>query len=334
MTVAVTGGSGHVGAALVRALLSQGEHVRALVHVDQRGLEGLDVEMVPGGLDDPASLARAFASADTVYHAAGYISLLRTEWSRVEQINVVGTRRVVQACQESGVRRLVHFSSIHALVQEPLDVPVDESRPLVNGHHRPPYDRSKAMGEREVRHAVEQGLDAVILYPTAITGPYDFRPSHLGEVLLALARGRLPALVESGFDWVDVRDVAGGAIRAAKCAPRGARYLLSGHWASVRELAEIIHDITGSPVPWFTCPLLLARIGAPCATAITTMVGKRPFFTSVSLEALRSNRDVSHARATRELGYQSRPLRETLEDTLSWFAQQGMLRQPALVRER
>jgi dihydroflavonol-4-reductase len=333
VTIAVTGASGHVGVNLVRALLARGERVRALIHQSRQGLEGLDVESVHGSLGDAASLERAFAGAETVYHAAGYISLLRTEWPLLERTNVIGARNVVNACLACGVERLVHFSSIHALVQEPLDVPVDESRPLVNSHGCPPYDRSKAAGEREVRQAIEQGLNAVILYPTAIIGPYDFGPSHIGEALLALATERLPALVESGFDWVDPRDVSLGAIRAAEQAPAGARYLLSGHWASVRRLAELTHEITGARIPRFTCPLALARVGAPFATAAAHLTGRRPLFTSVSLEALRSNRQISHARATRDLGYQPRPLAETLRDTFRWFAEHGALAHPPLELE-
>jgi dihydroflavonol-4-reductase len=333
LTVAVTGASGHVGANLVRALLARGERVRVLIHQTRRGLEGLDVELVQGGLGDTGSLERAFAGVETVYHAAGYISLLRTEWSQLERTNVIGTRNVVNACIACGIDRLVHFSSIHALVQEPLDVPVDESRPLVDSYGCPPYDRSKAAGEREVRQAVEQGLNAVILYPTAIIGPYDFGPSHIGDVLLALATGRLPALVESGFDWVDARDVSMGAICAAEQAPAGARYLLSGHWASVRRLAELTHAITGARIPRFTCPMVLARVGAPFATAVAHLTGRRPLFTSVSLEALRSNHQISHARATRDLGYQPRPLAETLRDTFRWFAEHGALAHRSLELE-
>ena len=187
----VTGASGHVGANLVRALLARGQRVRALIHRDQRGLAGLDVERIEGDVGDLGSLQRAFAGADTVYHAAGMISLLRTEWRELQATNILGTRHVVEACRLAGVRRLVHFSSIHALVQEPLDVPVDESRPLVcavDGRRCPPYDRSKAVGELEIQEGLARGLDAIILHPTAIIGPYDFKPSHLGEVLLALAK--------------------------------------------------------------------------------------------------------------------------------------------------
>jgi dihydroflavonol-4-reductase len=332
MTVVVTGAAGHLGGNLVRILLERGQAVRTLVRRDRRAIAGLDVEVVEGDICDPASLRRAFAGAQVVYHAAAYISILRSEWPHLEAVNVVGTRHVVAACLECGVRRLVHFSSIHAIMQEPLDSPVDESRPLVDGRSCSPYGRSKAAGEGEVRRGIERGLDAVILNPTAISGPYDFRPSHFGEVLLYLGRGALPALVNGGFDWVDARDVAAGAICAAERSPGGASYLLSGHWVSLPQIATMVERITGVHAPWFVCPLGLARVSAPLATAAACLIRRRPLFTSVSVEALCGNRRVSHERATRELGYQPRPFRETLTDTLRWFAEDGRLECPPALR--
>jgi dihydroflavonol-4-reductase len=195
MIVAVTGANGHIGANLVRALLKAKRPVRALVHNGHQALEGLDIESVSGDVSDVNSLCRAFAGVDTVFHLAAFISLSMNDWPRVEAVNVNGTRNVVEACLKNGVRRLVHFSSIEAMIQEPLNKPVDEQRPLVDSPNYPPYDRSKAASEREVRQGIEQGLDAVILNPTAVIGPHDFRMSHLGETLLAMARGKLPALV-------------------------------------------------------------------------------------------------------------------------------------------
>jgi dihydroflavonol-4-reductase len=299
--------------------------VRALIHRNRRALEGLHIETVEGDIRDPISLRRAFDGAEAVYHVAATISLSTNEWPLLQSVNIVGTRNVVEACFHCGVRRLVHFSSIHALMQEPLDVPVDESRPLATSRRYPPYDRSKAAGEREVRTGIERGLDAVIINPTGMIGPYDFRPSHFGQVLLALAQGRLPALVAGGFDWVDVRDVVEGAMRAEERAPTAARYLLSGHWASLSDLAGLVQEITGAQAPGLVFPMWMARIGVPFGTHFTKLDGKHALYTSVSLRALRGNRQVSHQRAARELDYHPRPLRETLEDTFQWFAETGRL---------
>lgn len=325
MTIVVTGACGHIGANLVRALIDSGRPVRSLVHVHDRGIAGLDTELVKGDVCDPESLYRAFRDAEVVYHLAGCISLSMKDWSKLEAINVIGTRNVVEACLKTGVRRLVHFSSIHALQQEPLSVPVDESRPLKESPGFPPYDRSKALGEIEVRRAIENGLDAVILNPTAVVGPHDYEPSYLGRAILDMARHKLPALVTGGYDWVDVRDVVSGAITAEKEGVCGTGYILSGHWLSLRDIADMVMEITGTPPPRLTVPLWLARLGVPVVSVMSKLSGKTPLYTSFSLKAVESNRNMSHEKADRELDYHPRPFRETLADTLQWFKDNNRL---------
>lgn len=327
MSVLITGASGHVGANLVRTLIDKGRSVRCMVHVNCRAIDGVNCDRVEGDIRDPESLSRAFQGVEVVYHLAASISLSMADWPKLESINVLGTRNVVQACLSAGVKRLVHFSSIHALVQEPLDIPVDEDRPLAEAHYYPPYDRSKAAAEKEVLAGVEQGLDAVIVNPTAIFGPYDYQPSYFGEALLTMARGKLPAMVRGGFDWVDVRDVVAGAMMAEEKGKTGSRYLLSGHWVSMCDIAAMMEKITGVSSTRFVCPLWLAHVGVPFIKVASQIRGERPLYTSVSLKALKSNRQISHERASRELGYQPRPFRETLVDTLQWFRENGQLAQ-------
>ena len=325
MTVVVTGASGHIGLNLVRALVAEKRSVRAVVHHNHQVLDGLGVEIVTGDVTDMASLTRALEGADVVYHLAGVISLLRNEWPLVEKINIQGTRNVIEACRSSHVKRLVHFSSIHAINPEPLDVPVDENHPLIQGHRYPPYDLSKAEAQREIRKAVAAGLNAVVVNPTGVFGPYDYQPSFFGTALLMMANGQMPALINGGFDWVDARDVARGAMLAEQKAPAGSEYLLSGHWVSMRGIGAIMQEISDASIPGFVCSMPVARFGAPFATAYSRIFKKRPIFTSVSLNALRSNHNISHEKAARELGYQPRPFKETLTDTLKWFAQNGNL---------
>jgi dihydroflavonol-4-reductase len=325
MTTVVTGAAGHIGNTLVRALLERQRPVRALIHTNTRALEGLGVEEVRGDVRDLDSLVAAFRGADTVYHLAADISLLSDGWLLLSAVNVTGTQNVVEACLRSGVRRLVHFSSIHAVESTDHDACIDESSPMVGWRPCPPYDRSKAAGEEAVFQGIQKGLDAVIIRPTAVIGPYDYQPSHLGTAILAIARGKLPALVPGGYDWVDVRDVVQGTLDAGEKAKTGERYMLSGRWVSLCDLAAMIGKYRRVRVPRLVCPMTLARLGAPFATALDRMSGKRPLYTAVSLRALRGHRNISHEKATRELGYQPRPFEQTVADTLDWFEAGGQL---------
>jgi dihydroflavonol-4-reductase len=189
----------------------------------------------------------------------------------------------------------------------------------------PPYGFSKAAGEKEIEKGMQKGLNAIIIRPTSILGPYDFQPSFFGEVLILLAQGKLPGMVNGGFDWVDVRDVVEGAIKAEQVAPSGADYLLSGHWASLREIADITEIITGKSAPRFNCPLWLAEAGAPFVTVYDRLRHRRPLYTSFSIKTLRASPIVSHDKATRELDYHPRPLEQSISDTLEWFRQTGKI---------
>lgn len=327
MKIVITGASGHLGINLVRALLKKGSRITALSHRNNTGLEHLDVDLTEGDVQDDSSLARAFRGADQVYHLAGYISLQNTDEAACCAINVDGTRNVVQSCLKAGVGRLVHVSSIHAFKQEPFDIPMDESRQLVDLKKAPAYDRSKAAGERIVRQAISEGLDAVIINPTAVIGPYDYRPSHIGQAILEMATGKLPALVNGGFDWVDARDVAEATIKAADISPSGSRFLLSGHWRSLKGLAELVSSVSGSKAPAFVCPMNIASLCAPLITLSANLTGTRPLYTAASLRAVTSNHEMRHDKASAELGYVPRPLEETIRDTVHWFRENGFLKE-------
>jgi dihydroflavonol-4-reductase len=176
-----------------------------------------------------------------------------------------------------------------------------------------------------VRQAVREGLNAVIINPTAVIGPYDYRPSHQGQALILMASGKLPMLMEGGFDWVDARDVAEYAIKAQEIAPAGSSYLLSGHWLSVGDLARMATEITGRKAPTVMCPMAVAEFCAPIVTVTSQLVGTRPIFTKASLTALKSNGNISHKKASEELGYNPRPIQETITDTIRWFMDNGFI---------
>lgn len=325
MRVAVTGASGHVGGNLVRALVARGDEVRVLLRSDDRAVRGLAVEYVAGDLLEPATLAPLVAGAEVVFHAAAEVPITGDRNGAIERVNVLGTRQVAAASLEAGVRQLVHFSSIHALQSPRQDLPMDETLPFVDERGTPAYDRSKASGEREVLAAAERGLGVCILNPTAIVGPFDFKPSHTGRLIVALARRRMPALVAGGFDWVDVRDVASAALAAAERGRPGERYLIPGHWVSIAELAREVARVSGVAAPRFVAPIWAARLGVPLAAAWARLLGREALYTAESLRAIRRSRAVNGTKARRELGHAPRPFAETIRDSLAWLREQGYL---------
>lgn len=325
MRVAVTGASGHVGANLVRALAARGDEVRVLLRADDRAVRGLAVARVAGDLLEPASLAALVAGVEVVFHAAAEVSISGDRDGALARVNVLGTRHVAAACLAAGVRRLVHFSSIHALESPRAGLPLDETQPFVAERSAPAYDRSKADGEREVLAAAARGLEAVILNPTAIVGPFDFKPSHTGRLIVALARRRMPALVAGGFDWVDVRDVASAALAAADRGRPGERYLISGHWRPIAELAREVERASGVPAPRLVAPLWAARLGVPFVTGFARALKREALYTAESLRAIRLSRRVDGARAEQQLGHAPRPFAETIRDSVRWLQEHGYL---------
>jgi nucleoside-diphosphate-sugar epimerase len=335
MTVVVTGASGHIGANLVRELLGRGETVRVLAHRATRSLEGLDVEIVDGDVLDIGSLHDAFAGADLVYHLAGVISIAGDPKGIVRAVNVDGAENVARAALETGVRRMVHCSSVHAFDMRAVGT-IDETAPRVADDARihAAYDRSKAEGERRVRAVIDQGLDAVVVHPSGVMGPFDFEPSRMGRFFLMLHDRTLPALVDGGFNFVDVRDVVQGTIAAAERGGRGESYLLSGHHRPISEIAAEAHAVTGRRPPRLTSPMWMARVGTPFMRIAAAATRSEPLYTPESLETLRRPARIDNSKARRELGFDPRATAETVRDVYRWFAATGRIPADAVLGDR
>ena len=318
----VTGATGHIGNVLVRELLSNGKEVRALIlpGEDLTPLEGLAVDRVEGDVLDSGSLRKAFDGAGTVYHLAGIISILPGKNDRrVYRVNVGGTQNVVSAALQAGVRRLVYTSSIHAIPRAPHGVTIDEAMAFEPGRASSAYDRSKAEASLAVLKAVQAGLPAVIACPTGVIGPYDFRRSEMGQLILDCMHKQFLFCVDGAYDFVDVRDVAQGLILAGEKGRVGETYILAGEQISISHLMETVQEISGSHSPRFKVPIRLAQQAASLMQAYYRLTRNRPLFTSYSLATVTGNSVISSAKARRELGYQARSIRASIADSVHWF---------------
>lgn len=319
----VTGATGHIGNVLVRNLLAHGQKVRAMLMPgeDASPLEGLDVEKVEADVLDFQSLLNAFRDVDVVYHLAGIITIMPGQNPQVHSVNVIGTRNVIQAARLSQARRLVYTSSIHALSRIPHGITIDEKVPFDPQHAISAYDYSKAQASLEVLKAVQEGMDAVIACPTGVIGPYDYRGSELGQLILDCVKRKPMFYVDGAYDFVDVRDVAQGLTLVSEKGRTGESYILSGERLSVLGMLRTVQGAIGSRLPTLKVPMRLARFAAHFTPLYYRLTRTKPRFTPYSLETITSNSVISHAKAQQELGYAPRPLSETLADTARWFLQ-------------
>ncbi len=326
--IVVTGATGHVGNVLIRELLAQGYVVRALVLPDDdcRPLNNLDLEIVHGDITNPSELLAAFSGADLVFHLAGIVTIMPGMTEVLERVNVGGIRNVITACRATGVRRLVYTSSIHAIAEPPHGTVIDEAQPFDADRVLGDYARSKARATLLLINEVSKGgLDAVICCPTGIIGPFDHGISNIGQLILDFASGRLKSYVSGAYDFVDVRDVARGLILASRKGRTGRHYIFSGAQVQVPDLmAELAVDI-GYPAPTYRIPAGIARAAGVLASIYYRLLRRRPVFTAYSIDVLRSNSQVSSARAREELGFTTRAWQESIRDHVEWFRTGGML---------
>ncbi|MEI7982847.1 MAG: NAD-dependent epimerase/dehydratase family protein [Bacteroidota bacterium] len=319
MRIAVTGANGHVGLNLCKSLHEAGHQVNAFTHKNDSGIASIPVNHFKGDILNRQSMLPFLKDVDVVFHLAARISITGDHDGIVTRTNGEGTRNILKLATECGVKRFIHFSSIHAFQQQPRDMPLDESRPLV-GLEGFAYDRSKATGERAVVEAASNGLDTVILSPTAIIGPVDPQPSLVGKAIIDLYNHKIPSLVPGGYDWVDVRDVVSAAISAIEKGRKGEKYLLSGHWHSLKEFSSLIEHHSKRKIVKTILPIWLARFGLPFISMYSKISKTEPLYTSESLTIItEGSRKISNAKAQAELDFNPRPLSDTISDMLVWL---------------
>jgi dihydroflavonol-4-reductase len=319
--VTVTGATGHLGNVLVRELLRRGKRVRVLVEPsdDLRPLSDLPIEIVRGDVTRKETLAGAFSGVDLVFHMAGVVSISSLDVDLVRTVNVDGTRNVVEAVQRAGVRRLVYTSSVHAFTEPPSGGVLVETAGYDPALAPGDYGKAKAEASCIVLEAIRRGQDAVIVNPTAVLGPFDFRISEMGELLRMFARRRLPAVVDGGYDFVDVRDVASGHLLAAEKGRAGESYLLTGGRMSVRELMRVLGDEAGRAPPRLVLSLPVAAAIARFAPAWERITGRRALLTPYAVHTISIDFEIRDRKAREELGFTSMPVEQSLRDAWRWM---------------
>ncbi len=318
--ILVTGAAGHIGNVLVRELLADGQRVRALIlpGEDVSALKGLDVEFVEGNVLDPQSLDKAMQGIEKVFHLAGIISIMPGQGGLIRRVNVEGTKNVLRAAQKAGVKRLVYTSSIHALSRD-WKGRIDERAPFDQFNPAGEYDRTKAEASLAVLEAVKNGLDAVIVCPTGIIGPHDYRGSEMGDLLRNFMRRKPHLMIEGAYDFVDVRDAARGHILACERGRKGEVYILSGWQIKIFQLKQMVQGVLGRRTATIHIPNGLAKFAAIFTPLFYRLTKQTPKFTGYSIETVQGNSDISCQKARRELGYSPRRMVATVADTVGWW---------------
>jgi len=321
MKYLVTGATGLLGNNVVRQLIEAGEPVRVLARAssDPKSLAGLDIERATGDVRDAASVAEACRGVQVVIHSAGHVHLGWTQMDLHQQINVEGARNVAIAAREAGLK-MVHVSAINALGLGRLAQPAEEDSPLP-GIVECNYVLTKREAERVVLEEVSRGLDAAIVNPGCMFGPWDWKPSS-GKMLLAVTKFA-PVYPVGAVSFCDARDVAAGTIAAASRGRAGRKYVLGGHNLSYREAWRQMAALVGKRGPFSPMGPLFRGAVAPILDLVTAVTGREGDANSAILLMGRQEHCFSSRRAEEELGYRARPFSETLADTWAWFREQG-----------
>ncbi len=324
--IIVTGATGHIGNVLVRELLNKGEKVRVLIRPNSTEipLDGLDVEKVYGDIRRINDLRKAFEGVDTVYHLAALISIFPGLNPDLEEVNYIGTKNVATVCTEQKIK-LVYTSSVHAIADVPHGNPITEDVPIDPILAIGQYGKTKAKATLAVLDLVQNhGLQAVIVQPAGVIGPFDFMPSQLGLVYSMMMKGLFMGM-SGEYNFVDVRDVVNGIILANKKGRIGERYILSGHLLSIKQKKEMIDEILGRKHFYISAPKFLCYVGAFFLSPLYKPFNWIPILTNESLEIVFSNADIKHDKASNELGYTVRPFKQTMTDIIQWTKENNHL---------
>src|SRR5690348_8472887 len=324
MTTLVTGASGFLGSHVARQLVARGEDVRVLMRPSStnRAVAALSLEYVTGDLRDPASVARAMQGVKRVFHVAADYRLWARRSREIYDSNVGGTKNILEAAKSYGVEQLIYTSTVATIAVDRPELPnefTDAKLEEMVGH----YKRSKWMAEREALQAAKEGLPVIVAMPTTPVGPWDWKPTPTGKIILDFLNGKMPGYVETGLNFVGVEDCAAGHLLAAEKGKVGERYLLGAKNLTLKGLLDLLAQITGLRGLWMKNPRGVALSVAYVDTVFSRLVGKEPQIPVEGVKIARHKMFVDAARAQRELGFQPGTVTGALERAVRWYRANG-----------
>jgi len=334
MNCFVTGASGFIGANLVHELLARGHAVKALLRPgsDLRGLRSAKIERVDGDLSDEPKLQAAMRGCHCCFHVAASYHLWLRDYRPMYEANVEGTRNAIKAAAAAGCARIVYTSTVGCVgLPKPVQgrlVPSDEATPVSEAQMKNHYKRSKWQAEQVATQLAREGLPVIIVNPSAPVGPRDVKPTPTGQVIVDFLNGKMPAYLDTGLNWVHVRDVAAGHILAAERGRIGQRYVLGnaeGNW-TMKQAFAVLEELTGKPAPRFRIPYSLALLAAYAGESLSLLTRRPPRAPLAGVRMARHKMYFSPAKAIRELGLPQTPPRQALADAVEWFKQNGYVK--------
>ncbi|MCH2234992.1 MAG: NAD-dependent epimerase/dehydratase family protein [Crocinitomicaceae bacterium] len=319
MRVAVTGASGHLGNVVCRQLIHRGYEVNALYNSDKRGLHGVDVKLFQGSILDEELLKEFLKGCDFLVHCAAIISIHGDPDGRVKKTNIEGVKTVLACAVDAEVKKIIHVSSTHAVMEVPLNEPMEEDRPYKQDNDFA-YDHSKAVGEQIMLKAFKNGdIDGCVVRPSCIIGEYDFKPSEMGKALLDLKKGKIPVLPPGGYNFVNVKDVADAMINAIEHGQNGEAYFLTNKYYEIKEIAGFVKEITGRRKPKFRLSFGVMKFLLPFVKFWGKITQSAPVFTTESIMALKNGHpNIINRKAKKDLKLNSSPIKNTIKEFFDW----------------
>ncbi len=323
----ITGANGHLGNTIARKLVADNKEVRALVLPNDpvKSLDDVKCNIFYGDVTDKNSLEDIFnvkeGDETIVIHCAGIVSIASKYQQKVYNVNVLGTKNIVDMALTKNVSKFVYVSSVHAIMEPPKGKKITEVSDFNPDNVVGLYAKTKAEATNYVLSKSKEGLNACVVHPSGIIGPNDYGHGHLTQMIMDYLDGRLTACVKGGYDFVDVRDVADGVLRAVEHGKSGECYILSNQYFTVSDILNRLSKISGKKPIKTVLPLWFAKLTASLAEKYYKILKQPPLYTSYSLFTLSSNANFSHDKATKELGYINRNIDDTLSDTIDWLVE-------------